>query len=101
MLGIVLANIGQDCRARQWNVEMAIQDAKPGLWQQDTNHGALKMRRDGVDVETSRGVCGVEPSRPRQGKLSDWIRPVKKSVGGIRMCKLRTCCVVTNSLRAS
>jgi hypothetical protein len=37
------------------------------------------MRRDGVDVETSRGVCGVEPSGPRQGKLSDWIRPVKKS----------------------
>lgn len=34
---------------------MAIQGAKPGLWQQDTYHEALKMGRDGVDVETWRG----------------------------------------------
>jgi hypothetical protein len=35
MLDMGLASIGQDCRARQQNVEMAIQGAKPGLWQQN------------------------------------------------------------------
>ena len=54
---------------------MAIQGAKPGTWQRNIMKALRKMasvRRDGADVETLGGVCGVEAEPDTTGGAVKW-----------------------------